>query len=69
MSAKPKMPRITEPNESPDLVHYGSDDFSGNVTLCGKTDWIGEQPGEATRRAVTCHQCKSIFAYCNAHSA
>ena len=56
MKRKP-MPKITEPDESRDLVHYGSPSGSDQVTLCGKTDWIGENEGQPTRRRVTCRSC------------
>lgn len=66
--AKPKMPRVTEPDEN--LVHYQPDDLSGNVTLCGLTDFIGhDNAGEETTKPVTCSACKSIKAWCDKHSA
>jgi len=65
--AKPKMPRITEPDEG--LVHYKADSLSGNATLCGLTDFLGATPGEETTASVTCSACKSIKAYCDKHAA
>lgn len=67
MARKPKMERVTEPSTG--HVHYESDPLSGNVTLCGLTDWIGVTPGEPTRAPLTCKQCESIFNWCNQHAA
>lgn len=67
MAAKPKMPRITEPSENE--VHYEPDAFSGNVTLCGRTDFIGVERGEYTDDPVTCAACISVFNWCNKHRA
>lgn len=66
--AKPKMPRVTEPDEN--MVHYAPDTLSSNVTLCGLMHFIGAQePGESTDLSVTCNSCKSIKAWCDKHSA
>lgn len=64
---KPKMPRVLEPDEG--VVHYKSDDFADAVTLCGITDWMGQAPGEDTKRSVSCNGCKAIKRYCDAHEA
>lgn len=66
--AKPKMPRVTEPDAN--LVHYQPDNLSGNVTLCGLTDFIGHgKAGEETDKPVSCRACSSIKAWCDKHSA
>jgi hypothetical protein len=44
-------------------VHYEADAFSGNVTLCGRTDWIGVPAAKPTRRPVNCSACKSIVSW------
>lgn len=67
MAAKPKMQCITEPGEQE--VHYVADPLSGNVTLCGLTDFIGVEPGQYTGMRVTCKVCVSIFKWCNTHRA
>jgi hypothetical protein len=64
---KPKLPKITEPDE--DTVHYAADDLSGNVTLCGLTDFLGaEEIGQETNEPVTCSLCKEIVRYVHAHA-
>jgi hypothetical protein len=64
---KPVLPRITEPAEGPDMVHYASPWGMDQVTLCGKTDFIGEPEGTPTRKAVTCQPCRWIVDYIRAH--
>jgi len=56
---KPKMPRVTEPDEN--LVHYAPDSLSDNVTLCGLTDFFGVTRGEETDMAFICKTCKSTI--------
>jgi hypothetical protein len=65
---KPPMPRVKEPRT--DTVHYDADLFSGNVTLCGITDWIAyREYGQSTSEPVNCEGCISIFRFCNSHSS
>lgn len=64
--AKPKMPRITEPDEG--LVHYQPDALSGNATLCGLTDFLGhKEHGKETNAPVDCAACIAIKKWCDAH--
>lgn len=63
--SKPRLPRITEPDE--DLVHYTADFLSGNVTLCGLTDFIDATQGEETTAPMTCDACRSVVAHIRAH--
>lgn len=64
---KPQLPRITEPDE--DEVHYCADGLSGNVTLCGLTDFLlAKQAGEHTNEPVTCEACKTIVKYVHDHA-
>lgn len=66
MSAK-TMPRITEPDEG--LVHFHGNPFSGSVTLCGLTDFIGHaNPGVDTEEPVNCGACISIKRYCDSYA-
>ncbi|WP_342051284.1 MULTISPECIES: hypothetical protein [unclassified Cupriavidus] len=65
MAAKPKIGRVTEPGEGE--VHGEPDALSGNVTLCGLSDFIGAKVGESTNVPVTCAACISIFEWCNKH--
>lgn len=61
-------PRITEPDE--DLVHYAAPGITGNVTLCGLTDFIGHRKrGKATSAAATCLPCKGIVEYVLTHTS
>lgn len=64
-TTREKLPRVTEPDE--DLVHYQADPLSGNVTLCGRTDFIGVTRGKPTRAAVSCDACKSIVRWVKDH--
>jgi len=66
-ATKPQMNRIIEPSTG--KVHYEPDALSGNVTLCGITDFIGVAPGEPTEAPVTCAACVSVFKWCNKHRA
>ena len=64
---KPQLPKITEPDE--DAVHYQSDDFSGNATLCGLTDFLrAKERGAATDEPVNCEACHSIVRYIHKHA-
>lgn len=51
-----------------DQVHYEADGHSGNVTLCGQTDWIGQTPGEETDKPVDCEACKSVVKFVLSHT-
>ena len=63
----PKMPRITEPDEG--LVNFCPDALSGNVTLCGKTDFLTDTThGENTEEECTCHACFSVLHWCQSHA-
>jgi hypothetical protein len=65
--ANPPLPKITEPDEN--IVHYTAPNITGNVTLCGLTDFIGhKKPGKATKAAVTCHPCQAIVKYIHDHA-
>lgn len=53
-----KLLRKTEPSEG--LIHYDSVGVMDAVTLCGLTDFIGQESGVETDMEVTCICCKSI---------
>lgn len=56
-----KLTRITEPDEGPDMVHFGPVAHMDAVTLCGLTDFLGHsKPGAATRKKVTCGLCRAM---------
>lgn len=63
--ARKELPKVTEPSTG--LIHYDSAPIMDAVTLCGKTDWLGEQIGEATDQVVTCASCQSIVDHIHAH--
>lgn len=63
--AKPLLERITDPAEG--LVHFGSVGLQDGVTLCGQTDWIGQESGEKTDNPVTCSLCLSIVEHIQKH--
>lgn len=68
MAQKKKIPCVTEPDAG--LVHYASDPFTGNITLCGLTDFIdAKERGKETVESCTCDQCIAIFKWCNDHRA
>jgi hypothetical protein len=51
-----------------DETHYVANSFSGNVTLCGQTDWLAQkEPGLPTDAPVDCKACKSIVDYVQGH--
>jgi hypothetical protein len=70
--AKRPIPRVKD-NEG--TVHYIADDLSGNVSLCGITDWLGQGLDQSrdiehdTKHPLTCNACKSVFTFCNTHGA
>ena len=57
----PLAEKVYDPDN--DLTHYVADALSGNVTLCGQTDWIGGAPGKPTDAPVDCRACISIVRY------
>jgi len=63
--AKPEFERIYDPNQGD--VHAAADGLSGNVTLCGTTDWIGEEQGRPTEDPINCDLCLTIIRYCQSH--
>jgi hypothetical protein len=64
---KPQIPRVYEPDA--EAVHYKADDLSGNVTLCGLTDFLGaRERGADTDDPVTCDLCKAIVRYVHEHA-
>lgn len=63
---KRQLPKITEPDAGE--VHYGADNLSGNVTLCGLTDFLGGQQGTDTDDPVTCGLCKHIVDYIHSYA-
>lgn len=67
MSGKlPKAVRIYDPEEGG--THYEADTHSGNVTLCGQTDWLCQkEPGRETDKKVDCTACISIVNYVRTH--
>lgn len=67
MSRKlPKAIRIYDPEEGG--THYEADAQSGNVTLCGQTDWLRQkEPGRETDNPVDCTACLSIIGYVRNH--
>lgn len=62
---KQSFPRIFEPDER--LVHLSPPLGMDQVTLCGKTDWIGVSRGTVTTKPVTCQPCRWIAEYCQDH--
>lgn len=62
--AKKELGRVYEAQE--DLVHFDPHPGSDYVTLCGKTDWIGEE-SNLTKKPVTCRPCLNIVKYVHAH--
>lgn len=61
-----KLPRVTEPDEGPNMVHFASPPHMGNVTLCGLTDWYNHrEKGKPTKKSVTCLGCLAIHEFCN----
>lgn len=65
--AKKPLERVTEPDEG--LVHYTPAPIQDAVTLCGKTDWLGETRGERTDAPATCQQCLGMVEYIRRHKA
>lgn len=57
--------RIYEPSEK--QVHIDAPGGLDCVTLCGKTDWLGEERGYETNKPVTCWHCQRIAAFCQSH--
>jgi hypothetical protein len=62
----PALPKITEPDYG-DMVHYAPPPGADQVTLCGKTDWIGETAGRPVTRRVTCNLCIWIVDHIHRH--
>jgi hypothetical protein len=73
MAQKPKMPCVFEGKTNGfEMVHYAPDALSGNVTLCGITDWLDEEDvgsGDDHDGPATCGQCVSIWSHCNQYRA
>lgn len=44
-------------------VHYEAHAPSANLTLCGRTDWIGVPAVNPTQRPVNCTACKRIVSW------
>jgi len=67
MSKKlPKAVRVYDPEGG--KTHYEPDSHSGNVTLCGQTDWLGQKErGTETNKPVDCYACLSIVEYVREH--
>jgi hypothetical protein len=57
--------RIYEPAEK--VVHIDAPGGLDCVTLCGKTDWLGEERGYETNKPVTCWHCQQVAAFCQRH--
>ena len=55
---KTSLERIYEPAEG--RTHFSPPGGLDQVTLCGKTDWIGEEKGRITRKPITCRACQHI---------
>lgn len=54
--------RIFDPLEG--HTHYEADSHSGNVTLCGQTDWLDQsERGYETDRLVDCVACVRIVEF------
>lgn len=51
-----------------DIVHYEADGLSGNATLCGQTDFIGQIQPEITEDPVSCDACLSVLEFFQTHS-
>ena len=62
---KYSLDKIYEPDEG--IVHYGPPFGLDQVTLCGRTDWIGNTEGEPTDKPVTCWACKRYVAHIHEH--
>lgn len=61
-----KAVRVYDPEEGD--THYEANAESGNVTLCGQTDWICQsEPGRETDRPVDCYACLSIVDFVRTH--
>lgn len=58
---KKPMPRITEPDEG--LIHYAGPPGADQVTLCGRTDWIGVTAGKETDEPINCQSCENFVMY------
>lgn len=64
---KPEVERVYDPEEGG--THYVANMESGNVTLCGQTDWLGQkEPGRSTDRLVDCNACIGIVRFVNAYN-
>jgi len=62
----PKAARVFDPEGG--HTHYEADSHSGNVTLCGQTDWIGQkEPGQESDNPVDCYACLSVVKYVKEH--
>ena len=63
---KPRAIKVFDPEEGG--THYQGNTESGNVTLCGQTDWLAQkEPGYETDNPVDCYACLSIINFVNAH--
>lgn len=57
--------KVLEPDEN--KVHYTAPIGLDQVTLCGKSDWIGDAPGEPTTAPVDCWHCQQIVTFVKGH--
>jgi hypothetical protein len=63
---KPSFPKIKEMKNG--MIHLEPPRGADQVTLCGITDWLGDEPGKiGIASAVTCNSCRAIAEYCQAH--
>jgi hypothetical protein len=53
---------VTEPSTG--LIHARPSSHQDAVTLCYKTDWIGETPGEYVELKPTCTDCLGMIRAC-----
>ena len=56
--------KVYEPDE--DVTHIVGPPGLDQVTLCGKTDWLGQTTGDyETEKPVDCIPCEAHFKFCN----
>lgn len=62
---KPSFIHIYEPDEK--KVHVDAPPGFDQVTLCGRTDWLGVTTGRKTTKPVDCLMCRKIVEFCQSH--
>ena len=67
MSKKKEFEKVYDPVEK--KVHISESGFLDQVTLCGQTDWIGNDKVEYnTDKAINCNACLEIVRIVRSHS-